>query len=82
MLKCVTRLPARRQGPTPFSEIQVSDLLDLQILAIIRSSRTRTYTTPRQLSCYFLFSHYFLPLLLDDASRMHNGIPPLETSNA
>jgi hypothetical protein len=31
-LKCVTRSPARRQGPTPFSEIQVYDLLDLQIL--------------------------------------------------
>jgi hypothetical protein len=33
MLKCVMRPPARRQGPTPFSEIQVSDLLDLQILS-------------------------------------------------
>ncbi len=33
------------------------------------------------ISIFFLFSH-FLPLLLDDATRMHNGIPTLAAANA
>ncbi len=50
MLRCVTRPPARRQGPTPFHKIQVSDLLDLQILAVVlplyvRGSNNTTYST-------------------------------------
>jgi hypothetical protein len=39
MLRCVTRPPARRQGPIPFRKIQVSDLLDLQILVVVLVAR-------------------------------------------
>jgi hypothetical protein len=48
MLKCVTRSPARRQGPTPFLEIQVSDLLDLQILVkdAMSTVRAPSYIVP------------------------------------
>jgi hypothetical protein len=44
MLRCVTRPPAWRQGPTPFLEIQVSDLLDLQILTWEPEVTSKAYT--------------------------------------